>query len=213
MLHANEQWFGSDAYVTYNGQPFVFVFGPVYFRQPADWDDIFAGIEPTPGLITLDENLSFAALSSYPWPPMSMAGGATLYPTVLESYLERFYRNAQRKDLIVGSAFPAFYDIYEEADVRSSYGYLDPEDGATLRTTLDMALEQKSGHCAVGHLERLWRRHRHIEPTEEYGYDYLEIISGRHVKHSMQILPLPLMISNYRCACSKPAALMLMTPR
>jgi hypothetical protein len=175
MLHAQENWFSSDSYLRFNGQPLLFVFGPQYFRSPADWETIFAGQETTPALITLDGHMDFAALSSYPWPPMGFAGGATLAPAVLQSYLERFYRNAQRRDYIVGGAFPAFHDIYSEADVRSSYGYLDPQNGDTLRLTLDLALQNN-----VDLIQLItWNDYGEgtmIEPTEEYGYQYLEIV-------------------------------------
>jgi hypothetical protein len=175
IAYANVQWFSSDAYVSYQGQPLVFVFGPLYFRQADHWTTIFAGIDPKPALVTLDRHLEFAALSSYPWPPMKMAGGAELYPAVLESYLELFYRNAQRRDFIVGSAFPGFYDVYEEAGVHSSYGYLDARDGETLRYTLDTALAQNSDIVQLV----TWNDYGEgttIEPTIEYGYQYLEII-------------------------------------
>lgn len=177
MNYAAEHWFASDTYVSYQGQPLVFVFGPLYFRQPADWTAMFVDIDPTPALITLDQNLSFAALSGYPWPPMQMSGGVELNPAVLESYLERFYRNAQRRDFIVGSAFPGFHDIYDEADVRSSYGYLDARDGQTLRNTLDLALAVNPNIVQLV----TWNDYGEgttIEPTEEFGYQYLEIIQA-----------------------------------
>jgi hypothetical protein len=174
MLHA-QNWFSDDSYLRYNEQPLLFVYGPQYFRSPTDWETIFSVLDTTPALITLDGHMDFAALSSYPWPPMEYAGGATLAPAVLQSYLELFYRNAQRRDYIVGGAFPAFHDIYSEADVRSSYGYLDPQNGDTLRLTLDLALQNN-----VDLIQLItWNDYGEgtmIEPTEEYGYQYLEIV-------------------------------------
>jgi hypothetical protein len=174
MLHA-QNWFSSEGYLRYNEQPLLFVFGPQYFRSPADWETIFSVLDTAPALVTLDGHMDFAALSSYPWLPMEFAGGATLAPTVLQSYLERFYRNAQRRDYIVGGAFPAFHDIYSEADVRSSYGYLDPQHGDTLRLTLDLALQNN-----VDLIQLItWNDYGEgtmLEPTEEYGYQYLEIV-------------------------------------
>jgi hypothetical protein len=112
---------------------------------------------------------------------MEMAGGAELFPAVLESYLERFYRNAQRRDFIVGSAFPGFFDIYAEADVRSSYGYLSARNGDTLRETLDMALAQNSEIVQLV----TWNDYGEgttLEPTIEYGYQYLEIVQEARQK-------------------------------
>lgn len=170
-----EHWFTDDAYVTYNGQPLLFVFGPQYFRSPADWEALFDGTEPAPALVTLDNNLGFAALSSYPWPPMNMAGGITLAPAALDAYLDLFYRNARRRDLVVGSAFPAFHDIYAQAGVRSSYGFIDPLDGETLRHTLDVALTNDARIVQLV----TWNDYGEgtiIEPTEEFGTQYLEIV-------------------------------------
>jgi hypothetical protein len=137
-------------------------------------------MEPSPALVTLDNYLSFGSLSNYPWPPMTMAGGIEMAPAVLESYLERFYRNAQRRDLIVGSAFPGFKDIYAEAGVRSSYGSINPHGGETLRYTLSTALAQNARIVQLV----TWNDYGEgttIEPTEEYGYQYLEIIqAARH---------------------------------
>ncbi|MBN1964016.1 MAG: hypothetical protein JW910_05185 [Anaerolineae bacterium] len=175
MQYAQEQWFGQESYVRYAGQPLLFVFGPQYFRQPDQWETLFADLPETPALITLDGHMDWAALSSYPWPPMSMAGGIELAPAVLESYLDLFYRNARRRDLVVGSAFPAFHDIYAEAGVRSSYGYIDPRDGDTLRQTFDAALAANADIVQIV----TWNDYGEgtiIEPTEETGYQYLEIV-------------------------------------
>ena len=144
MLFAQEQWFSDPSYLTHAGQPLVFVFGPIYFRAAEDWTMIFEGLDPVPGLVTLDNNLAFGRLAGYPWPPMSMAGGIELLPAALESYLQLFYRNARRSAIVVGGAWPQFHDIYEEAGVRSSYGYIDPRGGDTLRETLAMAIEAKA---------------------------------------------------------------------
>jgi len=177
MEYAAETWMSQDNYVSHNGQPLMFVFGPQYYRDPALWDTMFENIEPTPALVTLDGHLDWAALASYPWPPMNLSGGAELFPAVLESHMERFYLNAQRGDpeLIVGSAFPAFHDIYEEAGVRGSYGYLDPQDGQTFRDTLRWALDANAGIIQLV----TWNDYGEgtiIEPTEETGYQYLEIM-------------------------------------
>jgi hypothetical protein len=106
---------------------------------------------------------------------MSMSGGRTLLPAVLDSYLELFYRNAARRDYIVGSAFPGFHDIYAEAGVRSSYGYLDAQDGETLRSTFAAALANNADLIQLV----TWNDYGEgtmIEPTVETGYQYLEIV-------------------------------------
>ena len=204
MQFVQDNWFGDDAYVKYNDQPLLFVFGPQYFRTSTDWDTLFEGLESTPALVTLDQYLSFAALTGYPWPPMTMAGGITMAPAVLDSYLELFYRNAQRRDYIVGSAFPAFHDIYEEAGVRSSYGFIDPQGGETLRHTLDLALANNAQLIQLV----TWNDYGEgtiIEPTEEFGYQYLEIVqetrrslSESDFAFTAEDLRLPMQLFNLR---------------
>lgn len=175
MEYLEETWFTDPAYVTFNGQPLLFSFGPLYFRDSNQWNSMLAEIEPTPLLVTLDNYLSFGAASSFPWPPMHLSAGIELPQQSLDDYLERFYRNARRRDFIVGTAFPGFFDIYEQAGVRSSYGFIDAKDGATFRYTLDLALQADASIIQLA----TWNDYGEgttIEPTEEYGYQYLEML-------------------------------------
>lgn len=172
---AQDNWFEDDAYLKRDGSPYFFVFGPQYFRSPSHWEQLFAGLPVAPTLVTLDGHLTFAASASYPWPPMSYAGGATLSPAVLSTYFDQFYRNARRSEFVVGTAFPAFHDIYQQAGVRSSYGYLDPAEGETFRTTFSRALEAEAEIIQLA----TWNDYGEgtiIEPTEEFGYERLEIV-------------------------------------
>ncbi len=206
MQYMDEHWFNTDAYVWHDGQPLLFVFGPQYFRDPAQWDTMAADLAAPPALVTLDGHMDWAALSAYPWPPMHMAGGRELLTAALTAYLDLFYRNARRRDYIVTSAFPGFHDIYAEADVRSSYGYLDPQDGATLQMTLDRALELNP---AIVQLVT-WNDYGEgtmIEPTEQTGYRDLEIVqqTRRQLDASgfdtpAEALRLPLRLFNARKA-------------
>lgn len=177
MLHIQENWSNDPAYVRFNDQPLLFIFGPQQFRSPSDWEAIFSPLDTPMSLVTLNAQMDFAALTGYPWPPMNMAGGAKLAPAAMQAYLELFYRNARRNELIVGSAFPSFHDIYKEAGVRSSYGYLDPEDGAILQQTIDLALASN-----VDLLQLVtWNDYGEgtmIEPTKQTGYKYLEIVQN-----------------------------------
>ena len=175
MRFMQDEWFSDPAYLSYEGQPLLFTYGPQYFRNPDDWETIFSVLDTAPGLVTLDKHMDWAALSSYPWPPMSQSGGIELLQTTLDRYLALFYRNAQRRDLIVGSAFPGFKDSYAEAGVRASYGSINPRDGETLRDTLDLALEQGADIVQLV----TWNDYGEgtiIEPTDEFGYQYLEIV-------------------------------------
>jgi hypothetical protein len=102
--------------------------------------------------------------------------------------LAEFYRKARRWDYGVGGAFPGFYDIYQEAGVRASYGYLDAQQGETLRFTLQLALEQNPDVIQL----ITWNDYGEgtiIEPTEDFGYHYLEIVQD--TRRDIQDTPFP----------------------
>ncbi len=172
MQYMQDQWFSDDAYLTRDGQPVLLMFGPQYFKSSGDWETLLAGLETRPALVTLDKHLFSDALASFPWPPMF---GITVNQAALEAYLNEFYRKARRWDYLVAGAFPGFYDIYQEAGVRASYGYLDAQQGETFRFTLQMALDQNPDVVQL----ITWNDYGEgttIEPAHEYGYQYLEIV-------------------------------------
>jgi hypothetical protein len=71
--------------------------------------------------------------------------------------------------------FPGFHDIYQEAGVGPSYGYLDSQDGKTFEYTFQKALERKPDIIQIV----TWNDYgegTNIEPTLEYSMQYLEMI-------------------------------------
>ncbi len=172
MRYMQTQWFKDDAYLKVDGQPLLLTFGPQYFRSSSDWETLFSVLDTPPALVTLDKHMVLDALASFPWPPMF---GFTVNQEGLAAYLAEFYRKAARWDYSVAGAFPGFYDIYQEAGVRASYGYLDAQQGETLRFTLQLALEQQPDVIQL----ITWNDYGEgtiIEPTEDFGYQYLEIV-------------------------------------
>lgn len=172
MRFMDEEWFTDDAYLKVNGQPVLLTFGPQYFKSSTNWEALFSVLDNPPALVTLDKHMTSNALASFPWPPMF---GFDLNQAALEAYLAEFYRKAARWDYLVGGAFPGFYDIYQEAGVRASYGYLDAQQGETFQYTLQTALEQNPAVIQL----ITWNDYGEgtiIEPTEEFGYQYLEMV-------------------------------------
>lgn len=175
MQYLQDTWFGDEAYLKVLEQPVLLTFGPQYYTQAANWNTLFADMDPRPALITLDGHTESAALSSYPWPPMWAGQNGVLSQEALENYLTTFYRRAERWDYLIAGAFPGFQDIYKEAGVSNEARYLDPQDGETFRLTLQMAVEQ---HPDVIQLIT-WNDYGEttsIEPTQEFGYQYLEMV-------------------------------------
>ncbi len=175
MRYLQDTWFHTAPYLKAAGQPVLFIFGPQYFTNAADWDTLFSVLDKRPVFITLDKHTESAGLSSYPWPPMWAGKAGVLSQETLEGYLADFYRKAAVWDYVVAGAFPGFKDIYEEAGVAAETRYLDPRDGETFADTLRLALEQKPDVIQL----ITWNDYGEttgIEPTEEFGYQYLEMV-------------------------------------
>lgn len=173
ISYVNTNWASTSTYLKKDGQPVLLTFGPQYFKTSSEWETIFSGINPKPLFITLDNILSPVASGAYPWPPMDKSVSGVLSQASVASYLSQFYQKASNWSYKVGSAFPAFNDIYKEAGVGASYGFLDPQNGFTFSSTLDRAINQ---NCDVIQLVT-WNDYGEgtiIEPTVEFGYSYLE---------------------------------------
>ena len=158
----------------YDDHPLLFVFGPQYYRSPDAWEALFDGLPDTPALVTLDGNLSFAALASYPWPPMNLSGGIELQPDVLQTYLERFYRNARRQHAVIGG-FPGLPRHLRGS--RSAHQLRLHRPPRRRHAPHDIRRRpggQRQPH-PTRHLERLRRRHDH-PADRRTGYQALEIV-------------------------------------
>jgi len=176
MRYMQDNWFAEDAYLKLDGRPVLLTFGPQYFMNSSDWASMFSGLPVTPLFFTLDNRLSPAAAGAYPWPPMSRSNAAGLLTqAALSDYLNQFYQKAAAWDFLVTSAFPGFNDIYKEAGVSQGYGLLDSENGATFQSTLQRALSRDPDVIQLV----TWNDYGEgtiIEPTREFGYQYLEIV-------------------------------------
>jgi hypothetical protein len=175
MLYMQDNWFIDDAYLRDAERPVLFVFGPQYFKTISEWEKLFSVLKTKPVFITEDKTLPPVTTSSYPWPPMWASYNGVLTEKALTDYLTSFYKNAVSWDFWVASAFPGFNDIYKEAGVSEGYGFLDAKDGETFKYTLQLALESDPDAVQLV----TWNDYgegTNIEPTEEYGYQYLTII-------------------------------------
>lgn len=204
MRYLHDTWFSDEAYLQLDNQPLLFTFGPQYFKSGEDWNRIFSVIDPRPLFITLDNPTPGAAGAAFPWPPMWASKSGVLSHDILLSYLTDFYDKSQNWQYFVGGAFPGFHDIYQEANVGASYGYLDALDGKTLRFTLQEALDQNPDMIQL----ITWNDYGEgtiIEPTLEFGNQYLEMVqearkttSGGDFSFNTEDLRLPLELYQLR---------------
>lgn len=178
MQYLQENWFSEDNYLKVNERPVLFLFGnPPYFKSNSDWEILFSDLDIPPYLITQDGRVVSISEFGYPWPPMHLSGGGELSRNTLENYLDNFYDQASSWDTQTASAFPGFHDIYREAGVGDSYGYLDSQDGETFEFTFLKALDHDPEIIQVV----TWNDYgegTNIEPAFEYGTQYLEMIQN-----------------------------------
>lgn len=175
MRFLDENWFQDEAYLKVDGKPVLFVFGPQYYLTDADWQSLFSVLDTQPVFLTLDHALISVTSGAYPWPPMWASTGGILSHDVLQSYLTNFYGHMERWKYHVGGAFPGFHDIYKQAGVGNSYGYLDALEGQTFRYTMQEALNHQPDLIQI----ITWNDYgegTNIEPTVEYGLRYLEMV-------------------------------------
>lgn len=204
MRYLQETWFGDAAYLKSDGRPVLLTFGPQYYANAADWEKLFSVLDVQPVFITLDKRTGTVATSSFPWPPMWASKDGVLTQTALENYLKPFHAKVGGDAYRVAGAFPGFHDIYKEAGVSEGYGFLDAQDGETFRYTLELALSHNPDVVQF----ITWNDYgegTNIEPTEEFGYRYLEMVqearramAGDAFTFTAEDLRLPLRLFNLR---------------
>ncbi|HEV2455981.1 MAG TPA: hypothetical protein VGY98_17080 [Verrucomicrobiae bacterium] len=83
---------------------------------------------------------------------MGQTGGGMLTDAMMQNYLSGFERKALASPAwpaFISTAFPGFHDIYQQAGVQPSFGYLDDQNGSTLRETLSRAITNASAMVQV----------------------------------------------------------------
>ena len=176
----DKNWFSDNAYVKVDGRPLVLCFGPQYFNQKNDWDQMWSGLAARPFFIDLDGRTNWAD-GAKNWSPMHMSSGGRLSIPSLVRYLNDFYQKQQHRPFVVGTALPGFHDIYAQAG-KTSYGFLDYYGGETLKLTWEAAVRARANVIQI----QTWNDYGEgtiIEPTIERGYASLEFIQDKHVEY------------------------------
>jgi len=174
-----QHWFTDKEYVKESGRPLVLCFGPQFFYQKSEWDAIWADLKDRPFFVDLDNRTNWAD-GTKNWSPMHLSVAGKLSITDLVKYLNEFYRKQENKPYVVGTAVPAFHDIYAQAG-RQSYGYLDYSNGETFKLTWTAAEKARANVIQI----QTWNDYGEgtiIEPTIERGYTDLEFIQDRRAE-------------------------------
>ncbi len=184
MLFAQSNFFTDPSFLRWNSSPVLLNFGPQYFTNSSDWISNFSVLDATnrPAFFTENNRLAPAAMGAFDWPPMAMSqtnaqstNEPVLSDAILNNYLAGFDQRAGACPAFVSSAFPRFHDIYAQAGVQPSFGYLDDQNGATFQETLARAMTNGSTYIQVV----TWNDFGEgtiVEPTVQFGCRDLGVI-------------------------------------
>lgn len=198
MEWLEDNYFTDASYLKINDRPVLLCFGPQFFTY-AEWLTLFEGLNPQPHFFPLKYH-DAPKTGEFDWPAPG-DGTEGIIPN-----LNDFYSRSASSGWahFIGAAFPRFHDIYQEAGVGSSYGYIDDQNTATFALTLE------NGILSDADIVQLvtWNDYGEgtiIEPTQEDGYAYLEIIQQARKNHIAPDFPytaadlrLPIRLYNMR---------------
>ena len=179
FLWMEKNFFADESYLRVNSQPVLLIFGPQHFKKN-QWNPIVNVLKNKVQLFTLPHlNNQIQGAGSFGWPPVH--GGHKITKDVWMNYLQKLYTDHNGKPFIA-SVFSQFHDIYQQAGIHKSYGYLDSSEGNTFEVTFQMALKSSSEIIQVA----TWNDYGEgtmIEPTKEFGYRYLEFLQAYYIKN------------------------------
>lgn len=163
MLYAQTSYFSNSSYARVDGNPLLMCFGPQQIMSPDDWKFIFLGQTKKPAFVALN-GLSGRAgnncMGEYLW----------VNPTPDYSVAKNF-------DMYIGGAMPGFWDVYKEFGQGDGYTTYDRENGALFDRQLNAAKDAGLKWLQIS----TWNDYGEgttIEPTEEYGYQYLTALQS-----------------------------------
>lgn len=187
-----DNWFWDEAYVKLNGHPVLLIFGPQYFTKD-QLIKIMSGLSPSPmfyGLPHLSDETVMDGV--FGWVPVW--GGRESLPDDWHKYFDYLYTRGWTDESVIPIVFPGYRDIYEEARVHDSYGSIDYREGETFAETFDLAFKSNSPIIQIA----TWNDYGEgtvIEPTETFGYRYLEFVQkNAKIQYGSDALRLPVIL-------------------
>jgi glycoprotein endo-alpha-1,2-mannosidase len=167
MAYLQQEYFPKKEHIQMDGAPLLMTFGPRQFKSSTQWTEIFNGLSTKPKFLPLWSHSGFVG---------SNGNGEFAWVDFNESLseLNSFY-NKTHLQYLMGSAYPRFHDFYEEGGSGASYGYVDFNEGETLRNTLAKAKDRNAKYLQLV----TWNDFGEgtvIEPTVEDQFLCLEII-------------------------------------
>jgi hypothetical protein len=153
-----ENWFKTPGYLTWGERPVLLSFGQSGLTDK-EWTELLGGLKEAPLYLSLHHRRT-AAAGAFDWP----------LPKEGLTAVDRFYDESRTKawEVTVPVVFPRFHDIYAEAKVHESWGYIDDDQGRTFTTTLERALKSGPPFVQIATWND-WGEGTVIEPSREFG--------------------------------------------
>lgn len=178
VRYLKDNYFNKPEYIRYGAgeDPLMFVFGPITFQQPTQWNQIIAEAGEPLTLLTLpyeSNETGQNADGEFQWIWEDETKDNHLQ--VLTDFLNN---RAPSLNVVSGVAYPGFNDYYQEGGLGNVVPFEIPhENGQTLAQTLALA-QQSSSKIDMLQLAT-WNDFSEgtmFEPTVETGFDYLKQI-------------------------------------
>ncbi|MEC7862418.1 MAG: glycoside hydrolase family 71/99-like protein [Verrucomicrobiota bacterium] len=195
-----QNFFADPAYMQIKEKPILLIFGPQHFKKD-QWTHIISGLSNKPQLYTLPHlKDQINGAGEFGWPPVH--GGKNISPKIWQQYLRDLYARGEKNESTIASVFPQFHDIYQQANLHKSYGYLGSQKGKTFNQTLEMALQSNSELIQIA----TWNDYGEgtmIEPTKEFAYRHLErlqslFFNDKKISYTPSDLRLPINLYQLR---------------
>lgn len=172
LQYLKTRYFSDSNYIHINASPLLAVFGPIVIENPSVWGRIFNNTSVNPTFLTLWGEGNDAGIETdgeYAW---IWNGGSNHYQLV-----SSFCDNSA-VSFKMGVAYPGFDDYYQEGGWGNGLGWeIEPNNGATLKSLLDLALQKNLTHLQIATWNDFGEA-TSIEPSLEYGTSYLEEIQS-----------------------------------
>lgn len=155
-------FFKSPNYTKVNARPLLLDFGPQTMTAPQDWYRAFSILGTQPYFISLNDHIQNANNAEY-----TTSQGEYVWVNPNPDYTK-----AAKFEFYIGGAMPGFNDFYAEGGAGTGYTSYDSEGGALFQRQLDAAKSANLEWLQIS----TWNDYgegTNIEPTVEYGYQYL----------------------------------------
>ena len=165
MQYLNSNYFKSGSYVKIGDNPLLLCFGPQQLTAPKGWNFAFGTLATKPLFMVLNGFSSHANDASY-----TNSQGEFLWVNPHPDY-----SIAKDYQMYIAGAMPGFHDHYKESGQGNGYTSYDREDGLLFERQLDAAKDAGLEWVQIS----TWNDYGEgtiIEPTTEFGYQYLEIV-------------------------------------